>query len=145
MSSRGEIVPELAEKFRAIAERMAEGTATKLDAHDLRELASQLAGTHPRFVLKVHAKRGAPAKFAERLAMARAIKSYLDEHGGTPAAARNALSGKFGVGPERLKQAWTELAPILELDEAARRLVLHFKALEARGLAKVTRVPPKKK
>lgn len=146
MSSRGVIVPEIAERLRAIAARVADGTATKVDVHDLKELAQQLDGSHPRLALKAHLKKGAPSKFYQRLEMARAIERHIAQYNVTPAEARRHLAGTLGnVGDERLRQVWAEFEPVFRLDENNQRLVLWFKALEAKGIGKVTRLPSKKK
>lgn len=144
MSSRGEIVPELAKLLREIADRIDARTADPSDAGVLRRIAHHASGEDKRFKVKVHYGRGqAPwgaAGVDRRLAMAKAVKAYTDEHGGPKSAAYEALSGQFGnADKETIRKAWQEMAPILQMSEEHRSLTLGFKRLEARGLVKITR------
>lgn len=144
MSGRGELVPELSDLLRMIAQHIKVGKATPGDAEALEGLAKAAAGTDKRYALKCHRKRGRQSWGEQgvyrRLAMAQAVKVYMDEHQCTNEAAREALSGTFGnTGPETLKKAWQEMAPLLEMDQKQREFVLYFKRLEARGLVKITR------
>lgn len=144
MSGPGEIVPELAALLRDIADRIDGQTADASDGSLLRRLARQAAGEDKGCTLKVHFGRGQPRGGApgvdRRLAMARAVKAYRDEHNCTLAEAYGALDdGKFNVGVETLTKAWQEMRPLLEMSEDRRKLLLNFKRLEARGLAKITR------
>lgn len=145
MSSRGQIVPELAELLQEIAKRLEEGTAELSHAEALRRVAKVAADEDKRFVLMVHRRRGRPPwgerGVDRRLAMARAVKGYMDEHQCSNEAAREALNGTFGnTGPETLGKAWQDMGPLLEMSDERRELLLYFKRLEARGLAKVSRV-----
>src|SRR5262245_27838276 len=102
MSGQGEIIPELVELLRDIADRIRKGTATARDAEKLDLLASQAGGEHRHFSLKVHRRRGGQSWGAKgvdrRLAMARAVQAYKDEHNCTNAEAYEALDGTLGVG-----------------------------------------------
>jgi hypothetical protein len=144
MSRRGEIVPELAALLGEIAERIEGQTADTSDAAALRRLARVAAGKDKLFSIKVHGRRGQRPLGASgvdrRFAMARAIKAHMDEHECSNEAAREALNGLNDVGPETLRKAWQEMSPLLEMSEERRNLILYFKRLEARGLAKVTRI-----
>lgn len=142
MSGRGEIVPEIADILRKIADRIDGGGADPTDAARLRKLALLACGEDKLFTLKMHGRRGAPSLGAvgvnRRLEMARAIKGHKDKHHCTNEAAYEAIDGRFNVGREALKKAWQQMSPILETDEDTRAVVLAFMRLEARGLAKVT-------
>ncbi|UVI39237.1 hypothetical protein [Qipengyuania spongiae] len=133
MSSKGEIVPELAELLREIADRIDAREATKRDARKLRKIANEAAGDDPEWTLKIHARRGAPRHSVDRrFAMAEAIQAYRAEHGTTIENACNELCGQFNVGPDRMMTAWKEMRSILRTDEGAREVRLMFHELMLR-------------
>lgn len=146
MSKGGEIIPELADLLREIADRIDTKTANPSDSIALRKLARQAGGEDKRFSVKVHARRGQPPLGAEgvdrRFAMAQAVKAYRAEHGGSLNEAYRALKGDFpggGQGEDTIKDAWQEMSPLFDMSAENRDLILFFKRLEARGLATVTR------
>jgi hypothetical protein len=151
VSAGGEIDAELAALLRNIADRIENGSAEMEDARILRRLARHAAGEDKRWTLKVHRGRGQPRLGAEgveqRLAIARAVEAHRKKHGGNLSDAFRALSGKFGhaSGPDKIKRAWQEMGPLLDLPEVDRKIHLFFRRLEASGAAKITRLRRGKK
>jgi hypothetical protein len=150
MSGSGEIIPELAELLRDIADRIDANAADQDDSTTLRRLALQAAGEDRGFSLKVHRRRrgGVPLGAAgvdRRLAMARAVKKYRDEHEGCTLddayrALAGELEGPLRRGAQSLKNAWQEMGPLLSMSEQARQAALFFLKLKARGFdIKMTR------
>jgi len=132
---RGENVPELAALLREIAARIDAGTATSIDALALERLARQAEGKDRDWSVKVHGTKGQPAKSRggvdTRLELARRVKAYRDQHGGSLEQAYAALDGTFNVSKSSIKAAWQEMSPFLDLSPKSLEIILFFKRFSA--------------
>jgi hypothetical protein len=134
----------LAAKLRAVADRIASGEVNAGDIHELKLLAEILEGKNRDVQVKVipqnHRPRQGAAGVARKLEMAEAVKAYRETRGCKLGEAYIAVASGFHVGPDTIEKAWKEMRSVLKLEPQQRELLLYFKGLEARGLARVTRV-----
>lgn len=150
MSRGGDPIPELGKMLREIAEMIEAGTAGEKQSMILRRIAESAEGKTGDFVLKLHGRHGHPkggvAGVNRRVAMARAVKDHISQHGGTLKAAYDNLSGKSefnNSGADTLEDAWQEMGSMLDMDNASQQLWLRLAHLEARGMVKIHRVKRK--
>lgn len=140
MSSRGEIMPELAAVIESIAGRIEAGAATADDALTLRRLATRAAGEGKDWELRVHKRgQGRPKAGAigvrDRFDLARKVGAHRAAFGLSLEDTYLEVTKLPGTpGTESIKKAWQEMKSLLDMDEAKRELILKFKELEARGL-----------
>jgi hypothetical protein len=133
-----------AAKLREVARRIKSGEANGLDIYELGAIADLMEGKNRSFQAKVIPRANRPRLGAEgvsrKLQMAEAVRDYRDEHHCKLDEAYRAVSSGFHVGPDTIEKAWKEMRSMLKLDPQQRDLLIYFKGLEARGLARVSRV-----
>lgn len=135
---------QLAAKLREVARRIKAGEANGLDVHELGKIADLLEGRSRDLQVKVTAQSHRPRLGAEgvarKLQMAEAVRDYREANNCKLDDAYRAVASGFHVGPDTIEKAWKEMRSALKLDPQQRDLLIYFKGLEARGLARVTRV-----